>query len=227
MSEITVLLDFVGDKKVHAKISDTILNSSLKAGINHIFECGGNARCSTGIYHALNELNYYLKQNFNVEIKTGTGIHYGTVITGQIGCKRKKDFTALGDVVKKTSRIENFTKKVGVQILISEQVEKSCDKNNFQTGSVFESALKGKKGTHKLYELLSRCNPSPTGISLNKENIMSDFKKYRCRECEYLYDEEKDNPNSGIPAGIRWEDIPDDWVCPICGAPKSFFRLED
>ena len=55
---------------------------------------------------------------------------------------------------------------------------------------------------------------------------MSDFKKYRCRECEYLYDEAKGDPDSGIPVGTRWEDIPDDWSCPICGAPKSFFQLE-
>jgi rubredoxin len=56
-------------------------------------------------------------------------------------------------------------------------------------------------------------------------NIMSDFKKYHCLECEHIYDEEKGDPDSGIPPGTRWADIPDDWDCPICGAPKSFFKL--
>jgi rubredoxin len=54
---------------------------------------------------------------------------------------------------------------------------------------------------------------------------MSDFKKYQCMECEHIYDEEKGDPDSGIAPGTRWEDIPDDWDCPICGAPKSFFKL--
>ena len=53
---------------------------------------------------------------------------------------------------------------------------------------------------------------------------MSDFKKYRCLECEHLYDEAKGDPDSGLAPGTLWSAIPDDWVCPICGAPKSFFK---
>jgi len=54
---------------------------------------------------------------------------------------------------------------------------------------------------------------------------MSGFKKYHCLECEHIYDEEKGDPDSGLAPGTRWSDIPDDWACPICGAPKSFFKL--
>jgi len=54
---------------------------------------------------------------------------------------------------------------------------------------------------------------------------MTDFKKYRCKECEHVYDESQGDPDSGIEPGTRWEDIPDDWACPICGAPKDFFEL--
>lgn len=43
-------------------------------------------------------------------------------------------------------------------------------------------------------------------------------------ECEHIYDEAKGDLDSGIAPGTRWEDIPDDWACPICGAPKSFFK---
>ena len=56
-------------------------------------------------------------------------------------------------------------------------------------------------------------------------NSMSDFKKYHCMECEHIYDEEKGDPDSGLAPGTRWADIPDSWACPICGAPKSFFKL--
>ncbi|GAB4268800.1 MAG: rubredoxin [Methylomicrobium sp.] len=54
---------------------------------------------------------------------------------------------------------------------------------------------------------------------------MSEYKKYQCLECGYIYDEETGDPDSGIAPGTRWEDIPDDWACPECGAEKSAFEL--
>ena len=44
-------------------------------------------------------------------------------------------------------------------------------------------------------------------------------------ECEHIYDEELGDPDSGLAPGTLWDAIPDDWACPICGAPKSFFKL--
>jgi rubredoxin len=55
--------------------------------------------------------------------------------------------------------------------------------------------------------------------------MMADYNKYHCLECEHIYDEAKGDPYSGIAAGKRCEDIPKDWSCPICGSPKSFFKL--
>ena len=46
---------------------------------------------------------------------------------------------------------------------------------------------------------------------------------YTCDICNYVYDPEKGDPDSNIAPGTKWEDIPDDWVCPVCGAPKSSF----
>ena len=48
--------------------------------------------------------------------------------------------------------------------------------------------------------------------------------QYRCIICGYIYDPEVGDPNNGVPAGTSFEDIPDTWVCPICGAPKSEFE---
>mgnify|MGYP000999956911 CR=1 FL=1 len=50
--------------------------------------------------------------------------------------------------------------------------------------------------------------------------------KYVCSICGYIYDEAIGNPGSGIPAGTAWEDIPEDWVCPLCNAPKSEFEKD-
>jgi rubredoxin len=49
-------------------------------------------------------------------------------------------------------------------------------------------------------------------------------KKWVCEMCGLIYDPEEGDPDSGIPPGTPFEDIPDDWTCPICGAEKADFR---
>ena len=50
--------------------------------------------------------------------------------------------------------------------------------------------------------------------------------RYVCAICGYVYDEAKGDPDSGIAPGTRFEDLPADWVCPVCGADKSQFTKE-
>ena len=50
--------------------------------------------------------------------------------------------------------------------------------------------------------------------------------KYICSVCGFVYDEAKGIPDAGIAAGTRWEDLPEDWVCPLCGATKSEFEKQ-
>ncbi|NTW16247.1 MAG: rubredoxin [Syntrophaceae bacterium] len=50
--------------------------------------------------------------------------------------------------------------------------------------------------------------------------------KYRCSVCGYTYDPEKGDPESGIKGGTKFEDLPADWTCPVCGAEKSKFEKE-
>lgn len=47
--------------------------------------------------------------------------------------------------------------------------------------------------------------------------------KYVCSVCGYIYDEAKGIPEAGIAPGTTWEELPEDWVCPLCGAAKSEF----
>ena len=49
------------------------------------------------------------------------------------------------------------------------------------------------------------------------------MKKYECETCGYIYDPELGDPDSGIEPGTAFEDIPDDWVCPLCGGGKDDF----
>lgn len=48
--------------------------------------------------------------------------------------------------------------------------------------------------------------------------------KYVCTVCGYVYDPQEGDPDSGIEAGTAFEDIPEDWVCPLCGVGKDQFE---
>lgn len=54
-----------------------------------------------------------------------------------------------------------------------------------------------------------------------------EMKKYECTLCGYVYDPEVGDPDGGIAAGTAFEDIPEDWVCPLCGATKADFKPVD
>ena len=49
------------------------------------------------------------------------------------------------------------------------------------------------------------------------------MKKYVCDVCGYEYDPEVGDPDNGIPAGTAFEDLPEDWVCPLCSVGKDQF----
>ena len=54
---------------------------------------------------------------------------------------------------------------------------------------------------------------------------MADFRKYKCKTCGHIYDEQLGDPKNGVAPGTRWEDVPEDWGCPKCGAVKAMFTL--
>jgi len=49
--------------------------------------------------------------------------------------------------------------------------------------------------------------------------------QYECIVCGWVYDEDKGDPDSGIAAGTLFADLPEDWVCPMCGAAREDFEL--
>ena len=52
-----------------------------------------------------------------------------------------------------------------------------------------------------------------------------EFKKYVCIVCGFVYDEEQGLPDEGIAPGTKWDDVPEDWLCPDCGVGKSDFEM--
>lgn len=50
------------------------------------------------------------------------------------------------------------------------------------------------------------------------------MKSYRCLICGYIYDPEAGDPDNGVAPGTPFDEIPEDWVCPLCGAGKDDFE---
>jgi len=67
--------------------------------------------------------------------------------------------------------------------------------------------------------------PAGENLSKEKEGKEEDkMKKYKCTVCGYIYDPEKGDPESGVKPGTTFEELPDDWECPVCGVSKDEFE---
>ena len=104
-------------------------------------------------------------------------------------------------------------------------------------GEVVDSGIiedKGKPLTYSYYrEVLKGYSPknAPTYIDKAKIEAQSpiienDAEVWQCQLCHFEYESAKGDPISGIAPGTSFLDLPDDWVCPICGADKSLFEKE-
>lgn len=84
----------------------------------------------------------------------------------------------------------------------------------------------GQPLTYAYYQQIKRGTTPKTAPSYVAEKKEEKVKmdKYECTVCGYIYDPEKGDQDGGIKPGTRWEDIPDDWTCPVCGASKDQFK---
>ena len=64
---------------------------------------------------------------------------------------------------------------------------------------------------------------APLMLEPKEEEFMD---KYVCSVCGYVYDPEDGDPDNDIEPGTSFENLPDDWTCPVCGAEKSLFEAE-
>jgi flavin reductase (DIM6/NTAB) family NADH-FMN oxidoreductase RutF/rubredoxin len=84
----------------------------------------------------------------------------------------------------------------------------------------------GEPMTYAYYHQVKRGTTpktAPSYIEERKEEV-SKMGKYQCSVCGYIYDPELGDPDGGIKPGTPFEEIPDDWVCPVCGASKDQFE---
>ncbi|MDQ7031604.1 MAG: rubredoxin [Desulfonauticus sp.] len=52
------------------------------------------------------------------------------------------------------------------------------------------------------------------------------MERWVCTICGYVYDPKKGDSDNGVAPNTKFEDVPEDWVCPVCGAPKEQFSKE-
>ncbi len=64
---------------------------------------------------------------------------------------------------------------------------------------------------------------APTYVEQEKGGVEG-MKQFRCKVCSYVYNPEVGDPENGINPGTVFEDLPDDWVCPVCGVGKDQFE---
>jgi len=84
----------------------------------------------------------------------------------------------------------------------------------------------GEPITYAYYHQIKRGTTPKTAPSYveEKKEAAPKMPKYECMVCGYVYEPELGDPDGGIKPGTPFEEIPDDWTCPICGATKSNFR---
>jgi flavin reductase (DIM6/NTAB) family NADH-FMN oxidoreductase RutF/rubredoxin len=88
----------------------------------------------------------------------------------------------------------------------------------------------GEPMTYAYYHLVKRGTTPKTAPTYHQERkeVTAKMTKYQCTVCGYIYDPKLGDPDGGIAPGTPFEKLPDDWVCPICGAQKSQFeKLEE
>jgi rubredoxin/flavin reductase (DIM6/NTAB) family NADH-FMN oxidoreductase RutF len=86
----------------------------------------------------------------------------------------------------------------------------------------------GEPMTCAYYQQVKRgTTPKTAPIYIAEKKEVPKMAKHECTVCGYVYDPELGDPDGGIRPGTPFEEIPDDWVCPVCGADKSKFeRME-
>ena len=147
-----------------------------------------------------------------------------------------------GRAVDKLKEVKTKTGVTGVPIVLDYslcfieaevQGELSCGTHTIFFGKIVEADIigEGEPLTYAYYQSVKGGKSSknaPTYIQDEPKDQAAPktSARYVCSVCGYVYDEDLGDPDGGIAPGTAFEDIPDFWTCPICGAEKAKFEKE-
>jgi rubredoxin/flavin reductase (DIM6/NTAB) family NADH-FMN oxidoreductase RutF len=182
------------------------------------------------------------KQNFTHELIRETRVFAVSILSkstplkfiGNFGFRDGKDFDKFGGVDFKVG-------KTGTRIVLTNCVayieaevieELNADTHTLFMGRLIDCQILSSEEpmTYAFYgEVKHGMTPSSAPTYLRMEKTMEGRKmaKYTCSVCGYVYDPEKGDPDAGVKPGTPFEELPDSWVCPVCGATKDQFTKTD
>lgn len=201
------------DSKINAQISNTVFQVTDKPNT---------------IVISINKSNYtheFIEASklFTVSIIAKTA---PLSLIGNFGFKSGKN-------INKFEKISHLLTKNGLPVVLEHtlgyiecRVVNSIDvfTHTLYIGEVIDAEMfkKDEPMTYAYYhEIKNAQAPKSTPIYQAPKSS----KKYVCKVCGWIYDPEIGDPDGGIKPGTEFEDIPDAWVCPVCGAAKSDFEL--
>jgi adenylate cyclase len=147
------------DTAIHAYGGD--INNYMGDGLMALFDGDDphetalrSVKAGIGMLRAMEKLRPYFENTYAKALDIGIGLHYGSVVLGNLGSRRHKRVTVIGDAVNFASRIESANKEAGTHFLISDDTYQIV-KGDIQCGRMFQISVKGKIGEHTLYEVMN------------------------------------------------------------------------
>lgn len=157
---------------------------------------------------------------------------------GTFGFKSGRDIDKFNNV---TCRMSKKNIPIVTQHAVGYLEAVVCDKLDVGTHTIFvgtvtdaQKLADGVPMTYEYYHAVKGGYSPKTAPTYERESDQqkkepTEEKKmdsYVCTTCGYIYDPEQGDPDSGIAPGTAFEDLPNDWVCPVCGAGKDAFEKQ-
>lgn len=184
---------------------------------------------------SINKENYtheFIKQSRKFVISILSESAPMTLI-GLFGFKSGRDVNKLQNVKTKTgvTSVPIVLEHAIAYLEVELENEMDCGSHTIFFGKIVDCDILGdaEPMTYAYYQKVKggkSPKTAPTYVQEEPKAVSAAADKYVCSVCGYVYDPVAGDPDNGVVPGTKFEDIPDSWTCPVCGADKSKFEKE-
>jgi class 3 adenylate cyclase len=169
-------------------IGDGILAVFGTRGESSASTCRNAVRAALGMQEAARRLRPVFERDFNISLRIGIGIHFGTVILGGVGHPGKRHITIIGDTVNAASRIEGMTKDLNAPILLSDGVVAHLP-DALRLGAPAKVQLRGRDESTVLYPCEGFSEPDTIFlVQSSLDRVAGQLKEFGARFYDILFD---------------------------------------